>query len=354
MNYNFDYYVKQAPLGLNSRTEVDIFKENKLPIITAPMYSVLDDTEFGLDFFDRLIGLKVNVCQPRYVNHNKYDSNEYISVNLDFMEKLTKNHDDSYEGKKICIDVANGNMPRLHHLIKLVKTHYENITLMAGNVSSVEAFLQLESTGVDAIRVGIGGGNNCTTTVNTGVGQADLFKLINDCYLASKTNVKIIADGVSAFTRVLPHDDYAQYRTIILLLYAGADMVMLGTAFARMEDSKVGDLFYKNINNLSKNDGVGDYVLYDKNSTKILKPQLYKQTYGMSTKQMQALYSDKLKTSEGMSKMISLDYSSTDWVFGATDERHDKVGGFVNYLRSAMSYAGCRTLDEFIGAWSVK
>ena len=106
---------------------------------------------------------------------------------------------------------------------------------MAGNVSSVEAFVELAKTGVDYIRVGIGGGSGCNTTNNTGVGQEDLGILIHQCNylrnefsnpifkeglhnypffgkfrrtdytqieLANIRNVKIVADGISSYIKL--------------------------------------------------------------------------------------------------------------------------------------------------------
>jgi hypothetical protein len=47
---------------------------------------------------------------------------------------------------------------------------------------------------------------------------------------------------------------------------------------------------------------------------------------------------DKLTTSEGIDKFFPIEYTYSQW-----------VENFKDYLKSAMSYTGCNTLEEFIG-----
>jgi hypothetical protein len=63
----------------------------------------------------------------------------------------------------VCIDVANGNMKKLHDAIMEAK-HYNRdsgLVVMAGNVGSPDAFYELAKAGADLIRVGIGNGGGC-------------------------------------------------------------------------------------------------------------------------------------------------------------------------------------------------
>ena len=59
--------------------------------------------------------------------------------------------------------------------------------------------------------------------------------------------------------------------------------------------------------------------------------------YGMASREGQiALNGAKTKTSEGLKKILNVEYTMSGWVQNMTD-----------YLRSAMSYVGSKTLGEF-------
>lgn len=272
--------IKQSAIGLNSRSEANPFNEDGfLPLITAPMYSVVDENNYQV-FLDN----KVQVCLPRGVDNTIHSNDKFFiaySLNEFLSEFVTNRQRALGEIKKVCIDTANGNMPALHEAIRKAKEiHGSNLVIMAGNVGSVEAFVELAKTGVDYIRVGIGGGGGCNTTANTGVGQSNLLLLIQDCkeilkeleavlsgksiykeprfkYYSSDAasdffvtatneeaqkavNVKIIADGISSWI------DYCQktwnyndngYAAINELFFAGSDLVMVGKLFAQCVES---------------------------------------------------------------------------------------------------------------------
>jgi hypothetical protein len=60
---------------------------------------------------------------------------------------------------------------------------------------------------------------------------------------------------------------------------------------------------------------------------------------GMSTKAVQRKWGKtKLVTAEGITKYQKIEYNLPQW-----------VENFQDYLKSNMSYCGCRNLDEFIG-----
>ena len=60
----------------------------------------------------------------------------------------------------------------------------------------------------------------------------------------------------------------------------------------------------------------------------------------MSTKKAQCLIKSdcELKTAEGISKIVDVKYTMGQW-----------VENMIDYLKSAMSYCGARTLMDFIG-----
>jgi len=73
--------IQQTKIGLNSRTEANPYNEDGfLPLITAPMYSVVDDNNYQI-FLDN----KIQVCLPRNTPIDNIDESKCIwySLSLD-------------------------------------------------------------------------------------------------------------------------------------------------------------------------------------------------------------------------------------------------------------------------------
>ena len=82
--------IQQAKLSeVKSRNECNIYNNGFLPLITAPMYSVVNN-----DNYKKFIDNKINVCLPRTTFINKYELNQYnenifISMSLyEFIEQF--------------------------------------------------------------------------------------------------------------------------------------------------------------------------------------------------------------------------------------------------------------------------
>lgn len=367
--------IQQSAIGLNSREEANPFLENgMLPLITAPMNTVIDEWNYQT-FIDN----KINVCLPRKIDFkdlqniiNLVHGSEFtfMSVSLDeFIEmwcnkddpkvKFIKatNNDPEPSIYKICIDTANGNMPKLHQSIRTAKELYgENLIIMAGNVGSVRAFEELAKTGVDYIRVGIGGSSVCTTTVHTGVGESDYLSLISLCSINRKVqkeelgHVKIVADSTSRFIKDNKFHPNG-YAAINQLLYAGADMIMLGGIFNKAYESagekyiQYSDKYYDKIKDAQV------YLLGATEEEIKSKYYQYKKLYslyrGMSTQEEQETYKNgDLRHSEGKTIYNKVEYKLSEWVNGS-DSQADEYPGFINALKSAMSYTGSKTLQDF-------
>jgi IMP dehydrogenase/GMP reductase len=306
---------------IESRSEILPYLYNgNLPLFTAPMDMVIDDT--NVSEFEKN---KINVCLPRNVKYDVIKKNEYFySYGLD---EIIEIFNSGYSlPKKVLIDVANGNMLKLYNISKNIKERFgNNIELMVGNIANPETYRKYCEIGVDWIRCGIGGGSACTTSANTGVFYP-MASLISECHEISKefkNPTKIIADG-----------GFRNTSEIIKALALGANSVMVGSIFNKCLES-CSDNFEDEYKKVDKETA---FVMFNRGET------VYKYYRGMSTKEVQKDWNRKeLKTSEGISKYNKVEYTLYGW-----------TENFTDYLRSSMSYSGCRDLNKFREAQWIK
>ena len=144
---------------------------------------------------------------------------------LDRVDALVKAHVDV-----IVIDSAHGHSANIFKTLRLIKEHYPDLQVIAGNVATAEATRDLIAAGADAVKVGIGPGSICTTRVVAGIGVPQITAVM-DCYEeAKKTGTPIIADGGIKFS-----------GDIVKAIGAGAAAVMIGSLFAGTMESP-GDI----------------------------------------------------------------------------------------------------------------
>lgn len=74
----------------------------------------------------------------------------------------------------IVVDTAHGHSRGVLDMVARVKKTYPEIDIVAGNIATPEAALDLIKAGADAIKVGIGPGSICTTRIVAGVGVPQL------------------------------------------------------------------------------------------------------------------------------------------------------------------------------------
>jgi IMP dehydrogenase len=121
----------------------------------------------------------------------------------------------------ITIDIAHGHSIHMLETLSWIKKQFPDIEIIAGNIASPEAALELINAGADAIKVGIGPGSMCTTRIITGCGVPQLTAIALCTEVAEKYGVPVIADGGIRFS-----------GDIFKAFAAGADSVMLGSMLA--------------------------------------------------------------------------------------------------------------------------
>jgi len=125
----------------------------------------------------------------------------------------------------ITIDIAHGHADSVRDMIGHIKTHLPQTFVIAGNVGTPEAVIDLENWGADATKVGIGPGKVCITRMKTGFGTGG-WQLSALKWCARVATKPIIADG-----GIREHGDIAKS------IRFGATMVMIGSMLAGHEES---------------------------------------------------------------------------------------------------------------------
>jgi GMP reductase len=125
----------------------------------------------------------------------------------------------------ITIDIAHGHADSVKDMIICLKEKLPESFVIAGNVATPEAVIDLENWGADATKVGVGPGKVCITKLKTGFGTGG-WQLSAVKWCARVATKPIIADG-----GIRDHGDIAKS------IRFGATMVMIGSLFAGHEES---------------------------------------------------------------------------------------------------------------------
>lgn len=314
--------------SIRSRSEINIRIENgMLPLMTAPMDTVVGEENYSLFKNNGIIPVLPRIKDPKIGNFQNGVFTSYSMV--DFEKLFLSETINIIEPIHVLIDVANGHMFDLVRLTIEAKEKYgDNLKLMVGNVANPETFYGYVKAGADYVRIGIGNGNGCLTTVQTGIGYP-MASLISECYkiknmrpFTSKTN--IVADG-----------GFKKYSDVIKALALGANYIMLGSILNKCLES-TGET--TKLNGDKSHEEINQYSEYAKELFNVDTP-LFKVFRGMSTKEVQKSWGkENLTTSEGIVKVQQVEYTIEGW-----------VNNFESYLKSAMSYTDKKELHQFIG-----
>jgi GMP reductase len=94
----------------------------------------------------------------------------------------------------ITIDIAHGHADSVRDMIAYLKAKLPGSFVIAGNVGTPEAVIDLENWGADATKVGMGPGKVCITRLKTGFGTGG-WQLSALKWCARVATKPIIADG---------------------------------------------------------------------------------------------------------------------------------------------------------------
>jgi IMP dehydrogenase len=134
----------------------------------------------------------------------------------------------------LLLDIAHGHSIMAEKAIRIIKTKFPNVDLIAGNVCTREGVRFLADCSVDGIKVGVGGGSICLTRVVTGFGVSQCTAVMECTEEAKKYRIPIIGDGAHC----------GKIGNIVKDLVF-ADTVMLG-GFLSGTDETPGEILVKN------------------------------------------------------------------------------------------------------------
>lgn len=292
---------------VRSRKDVDPYDlEGKLPVFVAPMTCILNDK--NIDTFNDSLAIPiepVDFFSPNYGMLNMDCTWKALTVQQ-FKYWFIEENAQKGNAYNVLIDCANGHMKMLYEMVVEAKQNYGNMLhIMVGNIANPETYLVCCNAGVDYVRVGIGGGAGCTTSVLTGC-HASLPYLL---YNINKTKKQRLAENKFC-TKVVADGGIDSTDKIIKCLALGADYIMAGKIFAYCEEA--GEL---------------------------CDDQIHKQYYGQSSHMGQLdRFGKVVSPPEGTMVNIVSKYT-LDTLLCEIEAA----------LRSAMSYCDCITLGKFIG-----
>jgi len=229
--------------NIQSRHDVDLTMEFggislSLPVIAAPMDTVCDVdmcitmANFGgMGILHRYMSYEDQLNKSKFLVNQNVGFGVAIGSNNGYLEHAKHLYDAGVT--VFLIDTANGHGEYAIKAVYDLRDNYPDIHIMAGNVATQQAFMDLAKAGANSVRVGIGGGSACTTRLVSGHGIPTLASIMDveewrsetdnyDCAIIADGGIRNSGDMVKAFA-------------------AGADAVMVGSLLAGTDESP-GDI----------------------------------------------------------------------------------------------------------------
>jgi IMP dehydrogenase len=95
----------------------------------------------------------------------------------------------------VAVSTAHGFSKGVGDAIRMLRSEFPDLSLIAGNVTSAEGVEFLADAGANTIKIGQGPGSICTTRIVAGVGIPQMTALYCASLAAKKKGVAILADG---------------------------------------------------------------------------------------------------------------------------------------------------------------
>jgi IMP dehydrogenase len=134
----------------------------------------------------------------------------------------------------VTLDSAHGHSRGVIEALKVLRKNFKQLPIIAGNVGTAAGAKALAEAGADCVKVGIGPGSICTTRIVAGAGVPQLTAVMEASQALKGKNIPVIADGGIRYT-----------GDMVKALAAGANVVMMGSVFAGVEESPGDTIIYE-------------------------------------------------------------------------------------------------------------
>ena len=322
-----EVFLKPRYSEFHSRSEADTSitfgnKTFKLPVVPANMectmnvdkakYMSENEYFYIMHRFNKDKTAPANTDNKKFIEVANNENWKTISISLGVKDEDEELIEHCISNKLridyLTLDIAHSHSVRMKEMLAYLNRMYrsdictvERPFIIAGNVASAGAVVDLENWGADATKVGIAQGDACTTYGQTGFG-APMFSCIQEC--ADIATKPIIADG-----GIRTNGDFAK------AIVAGGTMVMAGSIFAACIDSPAETVYREIITNELSNRGAGKIIV---------KP--YKTYYGSASAK------NKGANVHVEGRVVELECNKMTYA--------EKLHEITESLQSSISYAG--------------
>ncbi|GAA0911423.1 GuaB1 family IMP dehydrogenase-related protein [Nonomuraea longicatena] len=294
------------PAGLDPRAAFDRLHEGRHRL--AP---IVDGDGRLVGILTRTGALRATLYQPALDGSGRLRIAAAVGVNGDVAAKAKELLEAGAD--VLVVDTAHGHQDKMISALRAVRALDPGVPVAAGNVVTAEGVRDLVAAGADIVKVGVGPGAMCTTRMMTGVGRPQ-FSAVLECSLEARSLGRHVwADG-----------GVRHPRDVALALAAGASNVMIGSWFAGTYESP-GDT-------RTAADG-----------------RKYKENFGMASARAVRLRTAEDSPFDRARKALFEEGISTSRMYldPQRPSVEDQIDAIVAGLRSACTYAGATTLDEF-------
>jgi IMP dehydrogenase len=193
------------------------YKVEKLPLVDH------DDRIIGLITSDDLKNI-IQYPLANLDNKGRLIVGASVGVHGDYLERTSELIKAGVD--VLVVDIAHGHSDLMFNAIAKIREVCDNVQIIAGNIATAGAAMELCEAGVDAIKIGVGPGTICVTRLVTGCGVPQLTAVMEVARAAQKYGVPVIADG-----------GIQKSGDIVKAIGAGADSIMIGGMLAGTKES---------------------------------------------------------------------------------------------------------------------
>ncbi|VAW41543.1 Inosine-5'-monophosphate dehydrogenase / CBS domain [hydrothermal vent metagenome] len=134
----------------------------------------------------------------------------------------------------VVLDSAHGHSKNIINALKRLKDNFPTLQVVAGNIATPEAVVDLIKAGADCVKIGVGPGSICTTRIVAGVGVPQMTAIYRCAKAAAEYGVPVIADGGIKFS-----------GDITKAIGMGAHVIMVGSLFAGTDEAPGETFLYQ-------------------------------------------------------------------------------------------------------------